>query len=166
MKEYRVVYDYTNGSNTYTIEAGQNRWIPSREIAEKILSHKQKEPYFIDTKLYLEEREAEPHNRKDCRTYNGKTVYNPDWFYFDALSIGDYVEEEIVNDIINSVPPACMRYDCSQCGEASNHMEDERTGRFRATYSTFKRVDGNTWEYCGDCFIGENVQHGKELQYV
>lgn len=24
-------------------------------------------------------------------------------------------------------------------------------------YTTFKKVDKGIWEYCGDCFIGENV---------
>ena len=53
MKEYRVVYNH----NGYTIEAGQNGWIPSKEIAEKILRHQQNRYYFRNTKLYLEERE-------------------------------------------------------------------------------------------------------------
>ena len=73
MKEYRVVYDH----NGFTIEAGQNRWIPSKEIAEKILKHHQSRQYYKDTKLYLEEREIEnPRQRTACKMYKDKIVYN------------------------------------------------------------------------------------------
>lgn len=163
MKEYRVVYNHKG----YTIEAGQNGWISSKEIAEKILRHQQNRSYFRDTKLYLEERErTEPLDKADCRTYEGKTVYNEDWLYFDALKIGDYVEAEIVDNLMDMLPPACWRSDCAQIGEPASHMLDERDGRCKATYSTFKRVTKDTWEYCGDCFRGENVQNGKEMPYV
>lgn len=163
MKEYRVVYIYKDS----TIEAGQNRWIPSKEIADKILKRQQSKPYFKDNNLFLEERErTEPLNKANCRTYEGKTVYNEDWLYFDALEIGDYVEEEVVDNFMDMLPPACMRSDCSQIGEASSHMLDERDGKCKTTYSTFKRIAKDTWEYCGDCFRGENVQNGKEIHYV
>lgn len=163
MKEYRVVYNHKG----FTIEAGQNGWIPSKEIADKILKHHQSKPYFRNTELYLEEKErTEPLNKADCRTYEGKTVYNPDWLYFDALEIGDYVEEEVVNDFMDMLPPACMRSDCSQLGEPYTERQDERDGKCKPTYDTFKRVAKDTWEYCGDCFRGENVKHGTEMQYV
>lgn len=163
MKEYRVVYNY----NEFTIEAGQNGWIPAKEIAEKVLKHQQNKAYFRNTKLYLEERErTEPFDKADCRTYEGKTVYNEDWLYFDALEIGDYVEAEVVDNFMDMLPPACMRSDCAQIGEAASYMLDERDGKCKATYSTFKLIGKNVWEYCGDCFRGENVQHGKEIQYA
>lgn len=163
MKEYRVVYNHKG----YTIEAGQNGWIPSKEIAEKILKNKQKKPYFRNTELYLEEREqTEPINKRDCRTYEGKVVYNQDWLYFDALEIGDYVESKIVADLMDCLPPACMRSDCSQLGEPANHKIDERDGKVKATYATFKVVGNEVEEYCGECFRGENVEHGEEISYV
>ena len=43
--------------------------------------------------------------------------------------------------------------------------EDEN-GNGKATYSTFKRIAEGIWEYCGDCFRGENVKRGTELPYV
>ena len=163
MKEYKVVYDH----NGYTIEAGQNGWIPSKEIAEKILKYQQSRSFLKDTKLYLAEKENEnPTLRTACRTYNGKTVYNEDWLYFDALEIGDYVEEDIVWDLIECVPPACMRSDCMQCGEPYSHREDPDTKRYRATYTTFKKVNKGIYEYCGNCFAGENVERGEEPVYV
>lgn len=162
MKEYRVVYNHKG----YTIEAGQNRWIPSKEIAEKILKHKQNKSYFRDTVLYLEERErTEPLNNKPCRTYEGKTVYNEDWLYFDALEIGDYVESKVIDNFMDMLLPACMRFDCFQIGEAANTRIDVN-GKARYTYETFKYIDDDVWEYCGDCFRDENVKRGKEIPYV
>lgn len=162
MKEYRVVYN----NKGYTIEAGQNGWIPSKEIAEKILLHQQNKFYFRNTILYLEERErTEPLDKKDCRFYEGKIVYNEDWLYFDALEIGDYVEEEVVDNFMDMLPPACMSSDCFQIGEpASSKIDDD--GNYRNTYATFKRVAKDIWEYCGNCFRGENVERGKEIPYV
>lgn len=160
MKEYRVVYNY----NGYTIEAGQNGWIPSRLIAEKILNKQQSRSFFRDTKLYLEEREMEtPTDKEPCRFYNDKIVYNQDWLYFDALEVGNYVENEVVDNFMDMLPPACWRSDCAQIGEPAEHMLDKRDGKYKPTYSTFKRIEKDIWEYCGNCFRGENVQKGEKI---
>ena len=161
MKEYRVVYKYKE----YTLEAGQNGWIPSKEIAEKILKHHQNRPFFRDDKLFIEEREVKDRELPGCREHEGKVVYSRDALYFDALEIGDLVEEEVVDDMINCLPPACMRSDCSQCGEPHSHRIDE-DGKGRTTYTTFKKSADKTWEYCGDCFRGENVQRGTSPAYL
>lgn len=163
MREYRVVYD----NKGYTIEAGQNGWIPSLEIAQKILLHQQKKPFFRDTKLYLEERERmEPLYKENCRDCGGKIIYNEDWLYFDALEIGDWVEEEIIDNFMDMLPPACMKLNCFQIGEPANHKIDENTGDTKPVYGTFKYVAKDIWEYCGNCFRGENVERGKEIPYI
>lgn len=112
-KEYRVVYDRKG----YTIEAGQNGWIPDKEIAEKVLKKKQGQSLYRDDKLYLEERDAK-RVPAACREYNGKRVFNEDLMYFDALEIGDLVEEVIIENGRNTLPPACDRSDCVQFGGA------------------------------------------------
>ena len=54
------------------------------------------------------------------------------------------------------MPPVCMRSDCSQIGEPAAHkINDESI--YKATYATFKRIAEDIWEYCGECFRGENV---------
>lgn len=117
-------------------------------------------------KLYIRPATYEGRSLKECRIHEGKKVYNTDWYYgTDALFIGDYVEEDIVDDLINMLPPACMRSDCSQLGEAADHKVDEN-GKTRATYATFKKIAEHTWEYCGNCFRGENVARGKEIPMV
>ena len=102
--------------------------------------------------------------------YNGKTVYTIETWSYKERQIGDYVDEEFVMDMLDLLPPACMRSECSQVGEPYSHRQDPETGKWRATYSTFKAVAGKypnrIWEYCGNCFRGENVERGKDPVYV
>lgn len=159
---YKVMY--MNGE--YELSAGNGGEIfPTREIAQRYKEHYESYPW-VNNECYIKVIEYEGIPLKPCREFNGKPVYNKDYCHIDALQIGDYVEPEIVGDILDCVPPACMRYDCSQCGEPSNHMIDEETGKARPTYCTFKRISKDVWEYCGNCFRGENVKRGKELPYV
>lgn len=102
--------------------------------------------------------------------YNGKEVYTQETFTFEKVKIGDYVTQEVVDDFMDLLPPACMSANCSQIGEPYSHRQDPDTGRWRATYATFKRVAGKyphcIWQYCGNCFRGENVERGKDPVYV
>lgn len=154
MKEYRVCYIY-NGK--YTIEAGSNGWIPSKEIAQRILSNLQRKHLYQDRQLFCDEREISGSLQyDDCRILNGRKVLNRDWMYCDALMVCDLVENDVVDDFMNCLPPACYRSDCAQLGEAHS-TEKDHTGKYRSTYLTFKRFDKETWEFCGYCFRGENV---------
>lgn len=149
---YEVVYDH----NGYTLTAGNPVVFPERILAEKYMEHYKSRPWF-DHELYIREVVYEGRALKPCREYNGKQVYNSSWYYgTDALNVGDLVEQEIVDNLMDSLPPVCMRSDCSQIGEPASHKEDTN-GNYKATYATFKKVAEGIWEYCGDCFRGENV---------
>lgn len=149
---YKVVYDY----NGYTLCAGNPIVFPEKSIAEKYIKYYQNLDW-MDHDLYIREAVYEGKALEPCREYEGKQVYNKDWYYGTAtLRIGDYVEKSIVDDMINALFPACMRSDCYQCGEPMSHKAD-KDGKFKATYMTFKRIAEDIWEYCGDCFKGENV---------
>lgn len=103
------------------------------------------------------------------KEYNGKKLVTmEDWTdsFDNCCNKGDYVEEEIVNSFIDCVPPVCMRSSCMQCGEPYSHREDPDTGKWRATYSTFKEVTKGIYEYCGHCFCGENEERGTDPVYV
>ena len=101
-------------------------------------------------------------------TYNGKAVNNV--FNAKTIQIGDYVNADVVTDLMDCLPPACMRLNCAQVGEPYSHREDPDTKRWRATYATFKCIQGGwsngVWEYCGNCFYGEIVERGKDPVYV
>lgn len=158
---YQVVYDY----NGHQLTVGNPIVFPKREIAEKYMRNYQKKPW-MDEKLYIKEATYKGHELKPCKEYNGKPVYDELWYYgTDTLNIGDYVTEKIVDDMIDCLPPACMRFNCMQCGEPHSSRIDEN-GKQRTTYTTFKQIADDVWEYCGDCFLGKNYQHGKELSYI
>lgn len=162
MKQYRVVYNY----NGHILEAGQNGWISSKGIADRILDAKKSNPIYKDRVLYLEERDnPEAEEKPACRIYSGKEVINPEWLYCDALRVGDYVEAEIVVNFMDCLMPACMRSDCSQLGSPHSMRMDEN-GKVKDTFLTFKKVDRDTWEYCGDCFRGENTMRGTPLPWI
>lgn len=157
---FKVVY-YHNG---YELCAGNPIVFFNREIAERYKRGWERKSWFNE-KLYVVDALYEGKRPKPCREYNGKTVYNRDHWYYDCAEVGDLVEKEIVEYAIECVPPACMRNNCMQCGEPTDHRIDEN-GKSRATYETFKRVTDDIYEYCGDCFRGENIMKGKQLPYV
>ena len=80
-----------------------------------------------------------------------------------ALEIGDLVDASIVDQIINCLPPACMRSDCTQLGEPTDHRMDK--GQLKPVFATFRKVEDNIWEFCGSCFQGENAERGVETPY-
>ena len=107
---------------------------------------------------------------KNQATYNGTEVLTEETFRFSTVKIGDYVEQAVVDNAMDLLPPACMRSDCSQVGEPYSHRLDPDSGKWRPTYATFKKVAGEypngIWQYCGNCFRGENVERGEESAYV
>lgn len=156
---FRVVYKHKDCE----ISVGNCCVFPEKELAERYLRHYQQKRLYAEKQLYIQSALYEGRMLSDCREYEGRRVFNKDWYYGTAiLQIGDLVEEEIVDDLMNCVPPACMRSDCSQVGEpaSSRTLDDGKT--YRSTFETFKKVADNTWEYCGDCFRGENVMRGSE----
>ena len=102
-------------------------------------------------------------------TYNGKEVWTQETFDYSKAQIGDYVDAEVVMDAMDCLPPACMRLGCAQLGEPYSHREDPDTGKWRATYATFKCLRGGwnegVWEYRGHCFCGETEERGKDPIY-
>ena len=157
---YKVVYEH----NGYELCAGNYRVFADKEMAERYMKGYQKKEWCSEH-LYIVEDTYEGKQLKPCKEYEGKRVYNWDCWTYEGAEVGDLVEEEIVDDAINAVPPACMRSSCMQCGEPSNTRIDEN-GIARSTYETFKKVAKGIYEYCGDCFKGENVQRGNEPSYV
>ena len=104
----------------------------------------------------------DPGERCDCQDrpakYNGKPIFTQENFNYSEAKIGDYVEQAVVDDAMDCLPPASMSARCAQMGEPYSHREDPETGRLRPTYYTFKRVAGEwpngIWQFCGCCFQG------------
>ena len=67
---------------------------------------------------------------------------------------GDAVEADIVDEIVNNLPPASFRSNYVQCGEAWSHEYDPEKGRWRPTFLTFAKIAGGIWIFLGNCFLG------------
>lgn len=84
-----------------------------------------------------------------------KLVTYADWeaagSFEKAANPGDYVEERIIDEMRDCLPPACMDFGFLQMGEPHSHELDPDTGRWRPTFATFKK-GGQHWIYCGNCF--------------
>lgn len=161
LKGYQVVY-YNDG---YRLFAGNPRTFPIRKVAEVYKKHYEDYPWF-DHELLIEEVEYEGVPLSENKYYNGREIIDKEhYFGLDACKIGSYFTEDMINSFMDMLPPACMRNDCSQIGEPVSHRSDD-DGKCRETYSTFKKIAEDIWEYCGDCFRGENERRGKEIPYV
>lgn len=104
------------------------------------------------------------------KTYNGKEVLDKDDFHYNTAKPGDYVTQEVVDDAMDCLPPVSMSARCSQMGEPYSTRLDEKTGKWRNTYATFRKVAGEwpdgIWEYCGHCFCGETEERGQNMPIV
>ena len=157
-KEYQIVYDY-NGHQISTMN-GSDDWIPTKEIAEKLLARKQQKPYFKGEKLYLIERNN-PTPYPEMQMYNGKPVYEYPYLYWDALDVGDYVSAEVAEWIGDCVPPIMYSRGLIQCGEPYDSALDKTINRHRPVYLTLRRVDNGVWEFIGYCFKGKTEDYRK-----
>ena len=96
-------------------------------------------------------------------------IFTEETFRYDTAKIGDLVTYNVVMNAMDALPPACMWSSCMQMGEPHDHRFDEKTGKLRPTYPTFKKVRGLNekaiYAYCGNCFVGENIERGELPQY-
>ena len=149
---YQVVYEHKG----YLLSAGNPQIFPEKEIAEKYRKNYLKYPW-ANRDLFLQEVVYDGKDLKERQEYHGKKVCNMEWYCgIGALEIGDLVDASIVDQIINCLPPACMRSDCTQLGEPTDHRMDK--GQLKPVFATFRKVEDNIWKFCGSCFQGENVE--------
>ena len=97
-----------------------------------------------------------------------KLVTYADWeaagSFEKAANPGDYVEERIIDEMRDCLPPACMDFGFLQMGEPHSHELDPDTGRWRPTFATFKK-DGQHWTYCGNCFYKQDTPPKSERRH-
>ena len=60
--------------------------------------------------------------------YYGKKILTQEEFDFEAGHIGDYVEQAVINDAMDILPPVYMAADCLQVGEPCCYAKDPNTG--------------------------------------
>ncbi len=159
---FQVVYYLDNG---HRMIAGNPHVFPMYNLAETYKKHYEAYPWF-NHELFIENVEYEGIPLSESKKYNGKIVVDKEhYFGLDAHEVGEYFAEDMINYFMGLLPPACMRSDCCQIGEPTTSKADEN-GKYRNTYPTFKRITEDIWEYCGDCFRGENVQRGEDMPCI
>lgn len=163
-KLYQPVYEHKLGGKIGMVQS----WFPTKEMAEKVLERKREHFYRLlgyKAEMHIAERDYFT-TLDECREYEGKKVYNEDWWFYDAADIGDLVEEEIPEYAGNCVPPAWYSGSMIQCGEPYSSRFDEKNDKWRNTYATFIKVADGIWKWCGNCFRGETEERGKEMECV
>lgn len=93
-------------------------------------------------------------NAEKHKTYNGWSNSGSCTFD-DYVNVGDSVDEEIVLNFLELLPPASNREGYMQVGEPHSSEFDENKSEYRSTYMTFQK-EGDTWYYKGYCFLGES----------
>ena len=159
-REYALFYE----QNGKMIPVGSEGWVPTRTIANKLASYHELRKVLEGREILIRERPKQKLCQPMTR-YNGHVVYNEDYCYFNALSIGDYVNEGIYNYFVNCMTPACMRADCIQLGEAAD-LRVDTDGITKTTFRTLKKVAEGVYQYCGKCFRGENIERGIAPSYT
>ena len=97
----------------------------------------------------------------------------------DFFDVGDYVTDDVVQDMINWVPSRSELSWCTQCGEPVSHEWDEAKQKYRPTFITFHQVrqpvfkggefievGGTLWQYDGNCFGGETKDRTTALHWL
>lgn len=87
-------------------------------------------------------------------------VLSQEEFSYLPTQIGNLVEQAVVDNAMDCVPPAYMGAKCRQMGEPYSERKDPKTGKIRMTYATFEHVSKGIWRYCGHCFQGETTERG------
>jgi len=147
MKVFKVFYKYKD----FELSASQNEFL-SIEAAE--LFKKRYQATHKDDILFIKkvdswyftpehpERQPEQNTEKD-----GKTIFSQDFFTYDSARVGDFVKMDVVENLINCVPPLYF-YKIFQTSEPYGYTKEG------TIYLTFKEENSN-YIFCGACLEGK-----------
>ena len=156
-----------NGKNVMAI-VFDRKWIDDdfqKRINDFLLKNPSLEIATIDDNhaviINKDAKEGEPlriNESVDNENFGEKPFYTmDDWRVDGSLKpeVGDYVEDEVIEELANSVPPTTYKSTLFQPGEAYTMSKD-----YEHLYMTFVN-DGN-WKYVGLCPKGTNK---REMAY-
>lgn len=153
---YPVTKETLENIKGYDITAGNSQIFPKRHIAEIYKRNYESHPWFHE-ELIIREADYEGVPLSESIIINGRELIDREhYFGLDACEVGCYITEDLLDELLGMLPPACTRSDCSQIGEPVSHRIAEN-GFEKPTYATFKKVEAGIWEYCGDCFRWERM---------
>lgn len=87
--------------------------------------------------------------------YLSKKEYDDAYQSFSSLvRVGDMVDEQIVEEFRDCIPPVAYNGRYLQCGEAYTHKFNYKTQKYEPAFMTFAK-DVGVWVYKGICFYKE-----------
>lgn len=87
--------------------------------------------------------------------YLSKKEYEDAYQSFSSLvRVGDMVDEQIVEEFRDCIPPVAYNGRYLQCGEAYTHKFNYKTQKYEPAFMTFAK-DVGVWVYKGICFYRE-----------
>lgn len=144
-------------------------YYPTKEMAENVANvlrqintdpHKE---YFVGCYALWEEQNINWFKHlPERRIFKGKSVYSTMWISRFVLAVGDYVENEYVEAVRETATVSADNI--VQEGDPVAQKVDDG-GFVRGVFATYKRVDAETWEYCGLCFKGDSQEKGKFISH-
>ncbi|OUN23613.1 hypothetical protein B5G34_00500 [Flavonifractor sp. An82] len=95
-------------------------------------------------------------------THKGKHVYTKgDFRGYGALAVFDLVDGEVVQDLMDLLPPAYYSSSLAQVGEPCDSVRAD-DDQYYPTYATFRFIamegEHEVWEFCGDCLRGHTTK--------
>lgn len=111
-------------------------------------------PTRLEMARYIRECREELRNSAEIKTYDHwcETGLHDLENY---IKPGDKVANDIVENLVNAVPPAFLAEYCTQLGEVYASIPGPRH-TMKALYSTFHRETRDYWIFDGYCFLCEN----------
>ena len=101
--------------------------------------------------------EAKKHYNLYVNTKNMNDWHKSNFSSFDDFcKPGDIVDQDIVDEFVNSLPPITYYEEFVQAGEPYSHELDIEDNKYKATYTTFEKEEGH-WIYRGNCFKGKKI---------
>lgn len=154
---YQAVFN--NGDDI--LPAGSPRIFHDREMAECAANDYNTQPWRSpnDNKAYVISAIYEGKAPRPCREVDGKRILNADYWTYER-PVGSLVEEKIVMDLADCVPPTTFSNWLIQSGEPHDHKEEG------PTFATFLKVGKDIWEWRGYCFKGKTEESGTPIPYV
>lgn len=115
----------------------------------------------------------DPGERCDCQDrpakYNGKPIFTQENFNYSEAKIGDYVEQAVVDDAMDCLPPASMSAGALRWANRTPTGRTRRPGGSGLLTTRSSVWPGEwpngIWQFCGCCFQGETVPRGKDPIY-
>lgn len=155
---YIVVRDYKGT----TLPCGNSIIFHDKEMAERYKESYEQlyKKWNRDDILYIKTDVYEGKKPVSNKEYQGKRVFVIANWFCDVGKVGDLVEEKIVMDIANCVPPKTFERNFVQCGEPDCSAKEGET------YATFVKIDEDVWEYRGSCLRGHKEQDWTPIPMV